>query len=126
MSGPESNRRRDLTASANTDDVSEAVAVSSVGKAIAGSSEQYQTTGETEKAFDEMKRSEDKYRVMVDAIPTLAWCALADGSVEFFNQRWHDYTSLSPQAAHRWGWKVTIHPEDLEKSMDKWRALLFG
>jgi len=68
MSGPESNRRRDLTASANTDDVSEAVAVSSVGKAIAGSSEQYQTKAETEKAFDELKRSEHKFRVMVDTI----------------------------------------------------------
>src|SRR3989442_8430452 len=69
-------------------------------------------------------KSEDKFRVMVDAIPTLAWCSLADGSVEFFNQPWHDYTGLSAQEAHRWGWKVTIHPEDLEKSMDKWRALL--
>jgi formate hydrogenlyase transcriptional activator len=71
-----------------------------------------------------MKTSEGKYRVMVDTIPTLAWCSLPDGSIEFFNQRWHDYTSLSPQQAQGWGWKVTIHPEDLEKSMDKWRALL--
>jgi len=71
-----------------------------------------------------MKTSEDKYRVMVDAIPTLAWCALADGSVEFFNQRWHDYTGLSPQAAHGSGWRVSIHPEDLKKSLEKWRALL--
>jgi PAS domain S-box-containing protein len=73
-----------------------------------------------------MQKSEDKFRVMVDTIPTLAWWSLADGSVEFFNQRWHDYTGLSPQEARRWGWKVTIHPEDLEKSMDKWRALLAG
>ena len=79
---------------------------------------------ESGKAVAEMKISEDKFRVMIDAIPTLAWCSLADGSVEFFNQRWHDYTGLSAQEAHRWGWKVTIHPEDLEKSMDKWRALL--
>src|SRR5712671_6127315 len=71
-----------------------------------------------------MPTSEDKYRVMVDAIPTLAWCALADGSVEFFNQRWHDYTGLSPQAAHGSGWRVAIHPGDLKKSLEKWRALL--
>lgn len=43
-----------------------------------------------------MQKSEDKFRVMVDTIPTLAWWSLADGSVEFFNQRWHDYTGLSP------------------------------
>ncbi len=83
-----------------------------------------QLAAEPERTLDELKTSEDKFRVMVDAIPTLAWCALADGSVEFFNQRWHDYTGLSPQEAYRWGWKVTIHPEDLEKSMEKWRALL--
>jgi formate hydrogenlyase transcriptional activator len=71
-----------------------------------------------------MKNSEDRFRVMVDAIPTLAWCSLADGSAEFFNQRWHDYTGLSPQESQRWGWRVTIHPEDLKKSLEKWRALL--
>jgi formate hydrogenlyase transcriptional activator len=124
MSGPESNRRRGFTASAKTDDGSEALAVSSGGKGLAGSSERYLTSAEPEKAFDELKASANKFRVMVDAIPTLAWCSLADGSIEFFNRRWHDYTGLSPQEAHRWGWKVTIHPEDLEKSMDKWRALL--
>src|SRR6266446_1726381 len=71
-----------------------------------------------------MKNSEGKFRVMVDAIPTLAWCSMPDGSAEFFNQRWHDYTGLSPDEAHGWGWRVTIHPEDLNKSMDKWRAML--
>lgn len=62
-----------------------------------------------------MKSSDDKYGVMVDALPTLAWCSLADGSAEFFNQRWHDYTGLCPQEAHKWGWNVTIHPDDLEQ-----------
>jgi PAS domain S-box-containing protein len=76
------------------------------------------------KAVDEMKTADDKYRVMVDAIPTLAWSSQADGSAEFFNARWHDYTGLSPQEARAWRWRVTIHPDDLEKSLKKWRALL--
>ena len=29
---------------------------------------------------------------VVDTIPTLAWSAGPDGSAEFFNQRWLDYT----------------------------------
>ena len=32
---------------------------------------------------------------MVDAIPTLSWSARADGSADFFNQSWLDYTGLS-------------------------------
>ena len=31
-------------------------------------------------------------RLVVDAIPTLAWAARADGPADFFNQRWLDYT----------------------------------
>src|SRR5262245_44251356 len=59
-------------------------------------------------------------RRIIDAIPTFAWCGLPDCSNEFFNQRWHDYTGLGPDEAHGWGWKVTIHPDDLEEVLDKW------
>ncbi len=71
-----------------------------------------------------MEKSEDKYRVMVDAVPALLWRNLPDGSNEFLNQRWHDYTGLAEEEAHGWGWRVTFHPEDLEKLLDKWQELL--
>lgn len=71
------------------------------------------------KAFEEIKQSEARLRKIIDTIPTLAWCGLPDASKEFFNQRWHDYTGLSPEEASGWGWKVTIHPDDLEKLMDR-------
>lgn len=31
-------------------------------------------------------------RLAFDAIPALAWSSHSDGSVDFVNQRWHDYT----------------------------------
>jgi len=71
-----------------------------------------------------MNHSEEQLLVMIDGIPTMAWCSLPDGSAEFLNKRWHDYTGLSPEEAHGWGWKATIHPEDLARLMDKWLALL--
>jgi len=71
-----------------------------------------------------MNIPEVKYRVRIDAITTMAWCSLPDGSVEFFNQRWHDYTGVSFEEARGWGWKTVVHPDDLETVMDKWRALL--
>ena len=71
-----------------------------------------------------MNHSEEQLLVMIDGIPTMAWCSLPDGSAEFLNKRWHDYTGLSPEEAHAWGWKASIHPEDLARLMDKWLALL--
>jgi formate hydrogenlyase transcriptional activator len=71
-----------------------------------------------------MKIVEDRNRMMLDAIPTLAWCNLPDGSNAFLNQRWHDYTGLTPEESKGGGWKVVIHPEDTGVLLDKWRAVL--
>jgi formate hydrogenlyase transcriptional activator len=75
------------------------------------------------KVLNESRNSEPTLQQIIHKIPTLAWCNLPDGSSEFLNQRWHDYTGLSPQEAHRGGWKVAIHPEDLPRLMAKWGAL---
>jgi formate hydrogenlyase transcriptional activator len=68
--------------------------------------------------------SEAKLRRVIDTIPTMAWCNLPDGPNEFLNKRWHDYTGLSPEQSHGWGWQAAFHPEDLPRLMDKWRELL--
>jgi len=75
-------------------------------------------------ALDEIRTSETKLRQVIDTIPTLAWCNLADGPNEFLNKRWHEYTGLSPEESHGWGWQVAFHPEDLPALMEKWRELL--
>jgi PAS domain S-box-containing protein len=75
------------------------------------------------KVRNESRSSEPTLQQIIHKIPTLAWCNLPDGSSEFLNQRWHDYTGLSPREAHRGGWKVAIHPEDLPRLMAKWGAL---
>jgi formate hydrogenlyase transcriptional activator len=75
-------------------------------------------------ALDEIRTSETKLRQVIDTIPTLAWCNLADGPNEFLNKRWHEYTGLSPEESHGWGWQAGFHPEDLPSLMKKWRELL--
>lgn len=70
------------------------------------------------------KQAEEKLRQVIDAIPTLAWCNLPDGTNEFLSKNWHDYTGLSPEESHGWGWKAAFHPEDLPALMEKWRGML--
>src|ERR1700736_4507348 len=71
-----------------------------------------QSTGQVRQAQD------------VDAIPTLAWSARPDGSAEFLNRRWLDYTGLSAEEASDWGWAAALHTEDRDRLMDCWRHLL--
>jgi len=63
-------------------------------------------------------------RLVVDTIPSLAWSAGPDGSADFFNQRWLDYTGLSAEQAAGSGWAVAIHPDDLNDLMEYWRRVV--
>ena len=77
-----------------------------------------------QQALQESRESEARLRKVIDTIPTLAWCNLSDGSNDFVNQRWSNYTGLSQAEVKRVGCKVAIHPEDVPKWLDQWRALL--
>src|SRR6202023_1670036 len=63
-------------------------------------------------------------RLVVNSIPTLAWSARSDGSADFFNQRWLDYTDLSAEQARDWGWTAALHSDDLNGLVDYWRSVL--
>jgi len=59
-------------------------------------------------------------RAFVDAIPALAWSALPDGSLDFFNQRFRDYTGLSSDRLNGSGWKSAAHPDDIQQLESWW------
>jgi formate hydrogenlyase transcriptional activator len=77
-----------------------------------------------DRALDELRNSEKKLRQVIDTIPTLAWSILPDGSNDFLNKRWHEYTGLSAEKSHGSGWLVAIHPEDRDPLLQKWQGLL--
>jgi len=65
------------------------------------------------KALVEIKSSGDKLRTIIDTIPALAWSARPDGSAEFFNRRWLDYSGLSAEEASGSGWTSALPTDDL-------------
>jgi PAS domain S-box-containing protein len=63
-------------------------------------------------------------RNVVETIPALVACALPDGSVEFVNRAWQEYTGCSLQQLSGWGWQTAIHPNDVAKFVDDWKTAL--
>jgi PAS domain S-box-containing protein len=63
-------------------------------------------------------------RTIVDTIPALAWTARPDGSAEFFNRRWLEYTGLAAEQALDWAWTIAIHPDDRHRVVQTWRNAL--
>jgi PAS domain S-box-containing protein len=84
--------------------------------------EQYEAKERLQRAFDELKRSEDRLRLVVDTIPTLVWRAGAEGNPDFLNQTALDYTGLSLDQAAA-GWLRAFHPDDMAGMLEKWRAI---
>jgi PAS domain S-box-containing protein len=84
--------------------------------------EQYEANEELQKAFDEIKKSQDHLQLVIDAIPTLVWRAQPDGVPDFLNQPALDYTGLSPDQAEL-GWPRAFHPEDKKGMLIKWSAI---
>jgi PAS domain S-box-containing protein len=61
-------------------------------------------------------------RTVIDTIPALVVCALPDGSIEFVNQAWREYTGFSLEELTVWGWQTAIHPDDVSKFVEEWNV----
>ena len=70
--------------------------------------------------------SASSLRRVIDTVPALAWCARPDGSMEFLNRQWHEYTGLSPFETMGWGYQAAFHPEDRKNGVDNCRKLFSG
>ena len=72
----------------------------------------------------------DRLQVIIDTIPAMVWSISPDGSSDFLNKRFRDYTGLSLEDIRDWArtdalhrpWMNALHPDD--RGMDDWSAAL--
>src|ERR1700686_4682652 len=69
-----------------------------------------------------LQRSEDRLRLVIDTIPAYAWSARPDGSLDFINQRFLEFTGRSMADILGGGWGSLVHPDDLTKYLGEWNA----
>jgi PAS domain S-box-containing protein len=69
-----------------------------------------------------LQSSEDRLRLVIDTIPAHAWSARPDGSVDFINQRFLEFTGRSMEDMLGWGWGSLVHPDDLPRYLGEWQA----
>jgi PAS domain S-box-containing protein len=69
-----------------------------------------------------LQSSEDRLRLVIDTIPAHAWSARPDGSVDFINRRFLEFTGRSMEDMLGWGWGSLVHPDDLTRYVGEWQA----
>ncbi|MDP8982663.1 MAG: sigma-54-dependent Fis family transcriptional regulator [Acidobacteriota bacterium] len=70
---------------------------------------------------DGQNRATLDLRAFIDGVPALAWSALPDGSLDFFNQPFRTYTGLSSEQLYGSEWKSAVHPDDIQTLEAWWR-----
>src|SRR6266481_2268793 len=75
-------------------------------------------------AFEKLGQEAARLQTVIDTVPSFLWTSFPDGSKEFLNKRWYEYTGLTQEQGKGWGWKVVVHPDDLDRLIGEWLALL--
>jgi len=77
---------------------------------------------ERRRAEENVRRTEQELRLNVDSIPVLVARYRPDGTMDFRNKAWRDYTGLSQDNFEGDSWGSTLHPEDLALEEREWRS----
>ncbi|HUR53080.1 MAG TPA: PAS domain S-box protein, partial [Gemmataceae bacterium] len=76
---------------------------------------------ERQRAEREVRMSEARFRTLVTAVPQIVWVARPDGSREYSNAKWYEFTGMTEAESVGWGWADALHPDDRADSEAKWR-----
>ena len=61
---------------------------------------------------------------LLNAFPSLVWCADAGGQCSFVNQAWEDYTGRTGEDERGMRWMESIHPGDRTRVVREWDEAL--
>jgi len=69
-----------------------------------------------------LRESEARFRSLADAMPQIVWTADPGGHLDYYNQRWYEYTGLSQRSLDADPWRPVIHPDDVDRCVATWSA----
>lgn len=76
------------------------------------------------RAADALRESEARFRTMAEVLPQIIWTCRPDGSLDYLNSRWYEFTGQTPEQIGEEAWRRVLHPEDREHSLSLWRHSL--
>lgn len=68
--------------------------------------------------------TEATFRVLTDAMPQMVWSTLPDGSHDYYNERWYEFTGVPKGSTDGEGWAGMFHEDDQPEAWRRWRHSL--
>ena len=71
-----------------------------------------------------LRQSESQFRQMADAMPQVIWTAQPDGHIDYYNERWYEYTGFNRNEYSESHWAAILHPDDVQPTRDAYHSAI--
>ena len=77
---------------------------------------------EQKRAEEAARKSESELRDLIENVPAMVFIALPGPLNRFASRGWREYTGMSSEDTTEAGWQSVVHPDDLQRHIEKWRV----
>lgn len=84
----------------------------------------FRDVSERRRAEQDLRESEERFRMIADSAPVLIWMADTSGMCVYVNRRWLEFSGRRMEDELGRGWRELLHPDDLERCVTALRAVL--
>ena len=81
---------------------------------------------ESRQVEEDLRRSEERYRSLVEAQSQLVWITSPTGAVVEDAPQWRAITGQGLEEYLAYGWLEAVHPEERQQTEEAWREALRG
>ncbi len=74
--------------------------------------------------FKSNLEAEQRTKRVLESIPQIAWTCYPDGSFNYYNKRWYDYTGQLAEQGLGAKWQEVVHSADLNQTLSTWQQAL--
>src|SRR5216684_8679051 len=67
-----------------------------------------------------LRKGEERWRRLVEALPQFVWSATPDGACDYFSAQWTEYTGVAESELLGWRWMDVLHPDDRHSTRRVW------
>ena len=91
---------------------------------IIGASKIARDVTERRRMEEALRASQASFRQLADSMPHMVWTARPDGYLDYYNERWYEFTGFSREDSSENIWERIVHPDDLQRVGEAWREAL--
>ena len=80
----------------------------------------YRDISSRKRAEEELRRSEQRYRSLIEATAEIVWTNSPEGEMQGPQPGWGSFTGQTEAEYQGYGWAQAVHPDDAQATIDAW------